>query len=56
MSKRDYYETLGIAKGADADAIKKAYRTKVKELHPDRIPTIQTPKLSSKKWGKRMMC
>src|SRR5262245_13018442 len=35
-SKRDYYETLGLAKGAGDEEIKKAYRKLAMQYHPDR--------------------
>jgi molecular chaperone DnaJ len=38
MAKRDYYEVLGVDRGADTDAVKAAYRRLAMKYHPDRNP------------------
>lgn len=47
-TKRDYYEILGLQKGASIDQIKKAYRGLAMQHHPDRVPAEQKKEAEEK--------
>jgi molecular chaperone DnaJ len=48
MSKRDYYEVLGVPKSADDAALKSAFRKKAMEFHPDKNPGDKTAEVKFK--------
>ncbi|MBL4639437.1 MAG: molecular chaperone DnaJ [Kordiimonadaceae bacterium] len=51
MSKQDYYELLGVAKDADANTLKKAFRKAAMQHHPDRNPDNADAEVKFKEMG-----
>ena len=53
--KRDYYEVLGLQKGASAEEIKRAFRKMAMKYHPDRNPDDKDAEEKFKE-SKRSLC
>ena len=53
MAKQDYYATLGVAREAGADDLKKAYRKLAMQFHPDRNPGRQAGRGASSRRSTR---
>ena len=52
MSKKDFYETLGVDKSADEKELKKAYRRLAMKYHPDRNPDSKDAEENFKEIGR----
>ena len=48
VTKRDYYEILGVARAASVDEVKRAYRSLALKHHPDRVPADQKKEAEEK--------